>query len=83
MFGGNDVSDKALLKSVNRRLERTGTGSQSRVAAAVQRGTVTLSGKLQYENLRIPIVKAVRGVTGVRQVIDQLQSPPKLNPYGN
>ena len=83
MFGGNEVSDKALLKSVHRRLERTGTGSQSRLTASVQRGTVTLSGKLQYENQRLPIVKSVRGVSGVRQVIDQLQSPPKTNPYGN
>ena len=83
MFGGTDISDKALMKSVSRRLERTGTGSQSRVTAAVQRGTVTLSGKLQYENLRIPIMRAVRGVSGVRQVIDQLQSPPKLKPHGS
>ena len=81
MFGRNEVPDKALLKTVNRRLDRTGTGSQSKVTASVQRGTVTLTGKLQYENQRTPIVKAISSVAGVRQVLDQLQSPPKKNPY--
>jgi len=80
MFGRNEVPDRTLLKTVNRRLDRTGTGSQSRVIAAVQRGAVTLTGKLQYENQRNPILKAIRTVAGVRQVIDQLQSPPKRVP---
>jgi osmotically-inducible protein OsmY len=79
MFGGDATSDKTLMKSVTRRLQRT--GSQSRVTAAVQGGTVTLTGKLQYENQRIPIMKVVRGVSGVRNVIDQLQSPPKISPH--
>ena len=82
MFGGNDVSDKALLKSVNRRLDRTGTGSQTRLTATVQRGTVTITGKLQYDNQRVPIMKAIRSVAGVRNVVDQLLSPPKVRPHG-
>jgi osmotically-inducible protein OsmY len=82
MFGRNEVSDKDLLKNVNRRLDRTGTGSHSRITALVRRGTVTLSGKLQYEIQRTRIVKAVKSVAGVRQVIDQLQSPPKVRPQG-
>ncbi len=77
MFGRNEVSDKTLLKSVNQRLERTGTGSQSKVQARVQRGNVTLTGTLRYDNQRTPILKAVSSLAGVRQVIDQLQSPPK------
>ena len=77
MFGKNKVSDKALLKTVNRRLDRTGTGSHSRITASVRGATVTLTGKLQYENQRIPIVKAVQSVADVRQVIDQLLAPPK------
>jgi osmotically-inducible protein OsmY len=80
MFGGNDTTDKALQKSVTRRLERSGAGSQSGLTATVQHGTVTLAGKLKYENQRLPILKAIRGVSGVRQVIDQLQSPPKVKP---
>jgi osmotically-inducible protein OsmY len=81
MFGKNEVSDKEILKTVKRKLERTGTASANRLTATVQRGTVTLVGKLQYENQRTPIVKAATGVPGVRHVIDQLQSPPKVNPY--
>ena len=77
MFGRNEVPDRTLLKTVNRRLDRTGTGSQSKIIAAVQRGMVTLTGNLQYENQRNPIVKAIRSVAGVRQVIDQLQASPK------
>lgn len=80
MFGGNDTSDKALQKSVTRRMERSGAGSQSGLRATVQRGTVTLTGKLKYENQRIPLMKAVRGISGVRSIIDQLQSPPKVKP---
>ena len=80
MFGGNETSDKALQKAVNRRLERSGAGTRSGLAAIVQRGSVTLTGKLRYESQRLSIVKALRGVSGVRNVVDQLQSPPKVKP---
>ena len=82
MFGGNHNSDKALQKLVNRRLDRLGAGTQSGLAAIVQHGSVTLAGKLKYENQRLSIVKALRGVSGVRQVLDQLQSPPKKRTQG-
>jgi hypothetical protein len=78
MFGQNTTSDKELLKNVNRRLQRS--GSQAGVAANVQNGTVTITGKLRLEDQRLTIIKAVRGVNGVRNVIDQLQSPPKKQP---
>jgi osmotically-inducible protein OsmY len=77
MFGKNDVSDKTLSKSVDRQLGRTGTASSSRVKAVVQQGIVTLSGTLQHEIQRSPIVKAVSRVAGVRRVIDQLRLVPK------
>ena len=73
MFGRNQVSDKDLLKSVNQRLTRTGTASQSKVNVSVQQGTVTLTGSLQHAIQRSPIVKAVTRVAGVRRVIDQMQ----------
>jgi osmotically-inducible protein OsmY len=72
MFGRNQVPDKDLLKQVNQRLTRTGTGSQSRVMVAVQQGTVTLTGTLQYAIQRSPIVKAVARVAGVSRVVDQM-----------
>jgi osmotically-inducible protein OsmY len=73
MFGKNQVSDKDLLKSVNQRMARTGTASQSKIAVAVQQGTVTLTGILQHAIQRDPILKSVARVAGVRRVVDQMQ----------
>ena len=69
---------KSLLKSVQRRLERT--GSRNRLNATIRQGTVTLTGQLQYEKQRLQIMNAIKGVSGVRQVLDQLVSPPKVKP---
>lgn len=74
MFGGDRASDKELLKSVNKRLMRGGGG---RLTAAVQQGTVTLSGDIQYEAQRRPLVRAVSSISGVRSVVDQLRLKPK------
>ncbi len=79
MFGQNRISDGDLLKSVNQKLSRTGTASQSKVTAAVRGGMVTLTGNLQYANQRIEIVKAAGRSPGVRQVIDNMQVVAKKN----
>ncbi len=78
MIGRNENNDKALQKSVTQRLQRA--SSQTGLSASVQNGSVTLTGKLHYENQRSPIVKAMRSVAGIRNVIDQMQSPPKMRP---
>jgi hypothetical protein len=86
MFGKSQLSDKELLRSVNSRLTRTGTGS--RIVAKINRGVVTLSGNLQFAAQRIPIMNAASRVDGIRQVIDQMQfaqkksfsPPPKVIP---
>ena len=78
MFGRNEISDRSLLKSINQRLARTGTASQSRVNVAVQQGVVTLTGCLHYAVQRDPILKAVVRVAGVRHVSDQMQLVAKL-----
>lgn len=70
MFGGKEMSDKELLKTVNRRLARGGGAS---LTASVQSGTVTIAGRLQYEAQRRPILKILNGIAGIRRVIDQLQ----------
>jgi osmotically-inducible protein OsmY len=49
--------------------------------AVVMGGSVTLSGNLKYESQRIPLVKALRGVSGVRNVLDQLAARPKKPPH--
>jgi osmotically-inducible protein OsmY len=75
MFGRKDIPDRELMRTITQRLSRTGTGS--RIAAAVQHGTVTLSGNLQYAAQRIPIVKAASMIEGVRQVIDNMKFEQK------
>jgi osmotically-inducible protein OsmY len=72
MFGPSKLSDNDVLKTVNQRLARTGTGSQSRVTATVRSGTVTLTGTLNYEIQRNALMKAASRGEGVRQVIDQM-----------
>jgi hypothetical protein len=72
-FGRNQISDKDLLKTLNQRLTRTGTSSQSKINLNVQQGTVTLTGTLQHAIQRTPILKAIANVPGVRRVVDQLQ----------
>jgi osmotically-inducible protein OsmY len=82
MFSRNQVPDKELLKMVNRKLSRTG-GSQTHVNVTISQGTVTLSGKISYENQRSPLVKAVSSVPGVRGVTDMLKGPSKTAGQGH
>jgi len=70
MFGRNEVSDKELIKTIGKRLQRGGGGGMT---ATIQRGTVTLKGKIQYETQRRPILKILNSIAGVRSVVDQLQ----------
>ncbi len=77
MFGGNQAADNVLLKTVNQRLQRGGGGSQSRISATVSQGSVTLTGNLQYDAQRSPLLKSVARIAGVRRVIDQLRVKPK------
>ena len=79
MFNRNELSDKELLKTVNSRLARAGTGSK--VTATISRGTVTLSGNLRYAAQRAPIMSVANSIAGVRQVIDRMQCPPKQPTY--
>ena len=79
MGGKNPAADKALQKLIDRRLQQSG-GAQIGLKAVVVNGSVTVTGKLKFDNQRIPLMKAVRGVPGVRNLIDQVQGPPKHVP---
>jgi ABC-type cobalamin/Fe3+-siderophores transport system ATPase subunit len=81
VFKNDKNDDASLLKLVNQKLSRGGGGSQSRITATVQRGTVTLMGKLQYDAQRAPLTKAVASVAGVRRVVDALTVTPRVNHY--
>ena len=80
MFGGDASSDKNLQKLVDRKLQRSGGGGTG-MRAVVAGGSVTLSGNLKYESQRMPLLKALRGVAGVRGVLDQLKVPPMKKPH--
>jgi hypothetical protein len=79
MGGKNPAADKALQKLVDRRLQQSG-GSQLGPKAVVVNGSVTLTGKLKYDNQRLPMMKAMRGVPGVKNLVDQVQGAPKHVP---
>lgn len=70
------IPDKALLSKINQRLSRCGSGSRVHVTAIVRNGTVTLSGTLDFDYQRRPLLRAASGVDGVRSVIDQLKVKP-------
>ena len=72
---GNSVPDKTLLRDVNKKLLRAGT--QTKITASVKSGCLTLSGTLQFEIQRRPILRAVNQVSGVRRVVDQMIMQPK------
>ena len=76
MFGKNPAADKALQKLVDRRLQQSG-GSQLGIKAVVVNGSVTITGKLKFDNQRLPLMKSMRGVAGVKNLVDQVQGPPK------
>ena len=76
MLRKETIPDKTILKDVNKRLARTGMGSRCRIAATVRGGQVTLTGQMQYENQRRPVVQAVNRVDGIKGVIDQLTAMP-------
>ena len=73
MLRKEPVPDRTILKDVNKRLLRTGLGARCRVAAAVRNGQVTLSGNIQYESQRRPVLRALSAVDGIRGVVDQVQ----------
>ena len=79
MGGKNPAADKALQKLVDKRLQQSG-GAQLGLKAMVVNGCVTMTGKLKYDNQRIPLMKAMRGVPGVKNIQDQVQGAPKHVP---
>lgn len=69
--------DKNLLKNVNQKLIRSGSGSQCKINATISNGDVTLTGTIGYEYERRAILRSASGVAGVRRVIDQLRVEQK------
>jgi len=83
MLRRDQVPDKRIIQKLNQRLARAGMGSKAKIAFTVKNGNVTVSGALQYDNQRRPLLSALRGVDGVRGLVDQLTvKPQQKNKWG-
>jgi osmotically-inducible protein OsmY len=67
---GNAIPDKTLLRDVNKKLLRAGT--QTKITASVSGGCLTLTGTLNNEIQRRPILRMVNQVSGMKRVVDQM-----------
>jgi osmotically-inducible protein OsmY len=73
MLAKNSVPDHVLNQKVGRQLSNHGMRPPCSVAVTSRGGTVTLSGKIQYDHQRNLCVRTASHVEGVQRVVDQLQ----------
>jgi osmotically-inducible protein OsmY len=71
------VSDRMITQKVSQQLQNRGMRSPCQVMVASLKGTVTLSGKIQYDHQRRIALQAAQGIDGVQRVVDRLQLIPK------
>lgn len=81
MLRRDQVPDKTIIHKLNQRLVRAGMSSKSKVTIVVKNGTVTVTGLLQYDNQRRPLMNALRRVDGVRGLVDQMTVKPRENKW--
>ena len=74
----NKVPDATIIQKVTKQLSNRGMQSPCHIAVAVRKGDVTLTGTIQFEHQRIAALHAVRGIDGVRRVMDQLKVQAKV-----
>ncbi len=77
MLSKTQAADKDLSRTVRLRLSRMGGGTEARLSATVEHGVVTLTGTLQFDTQRAPILKTISTIPGVYRVVDQLQVMPR------
>jgi osmotically-inducible protein OsmY len=80
MFDNLHSSDPTISRKVGEVLANCGLRSPCHITVATQKGSVTLSGAIQYEQQRRIAVKAAGSITGVHNVLDQMQVIPKKPP---
>jgi osmotically-inducible protein OsmY len=71
------IKDPMLSQRVTETLSNMGLRAPCRVAVVSNKGNVTLSGTIQYEHQRHIALHAIRAVTGVQRVVDQMRVIPK------
>ena len=73
MLRKDAIPDRSIDQKVGQQLANRGMRPPCKVAASSKGGTVTLTGKIQYEHQRNVCIQLARRVDGVRRVVDQLQ----------
>jgi osmotically-inducible protein OsmY len=73
---GDQIPDKTLLRNVDQKLARKGSGT-GHITTAVRGGDVTLTGTIGYEHERRALLRTASSVPGVRRVVDQLKVAEK------
>ncbi|MGD0896728.1 MAG: BON domain-containing protein [Thermoguttaceae bacterium] len=73
MFHKEIIPDRVIDQKVSRQLANRGMRPPCHVTGVSRSGTVTLSGKIQYEHQRALCVRAAHNIEGVQRVVDQLQ----------
>jgi osmotically-inducible protein OsmY len=68
----NKVPDSQLTRSVNMKIAQRSGGSGCKVTAVVSNGYVTLSGTVDAEYQKRPIINAINGINGVRRIVDSM-----------
>jgi osmotically-inducible protein OsmY len=88
MMHQEKVKDTVISQKVKEQLSGAGIRAPCKVTIVITNGKVTVSGSIQYEHQRPVAVRAIRGVTGVQSVVDQMRLIPsaqqrKTNPRGD
>ncbi len=76
---GNQVPDKVLLVTVQRKLLQK-CSTANKIVIDIRSGDVTLSGILKQEHERKPILRCLQAIQGVRRVVDKLELEVKKKP---
>lgn len=82
MLDANKVPDRSITQKVTDVLANHGMRAPCHITVVTAKGSVTLSGSIQYEHQRQVAVRTTRAVEGVRRVVDQLRVIPKTQHWG-
>jgi osmotically-inducible protein OsmY len=80
MLKRDPIPDNLLNQKVTQQLSNRGIRSPCKVAVSIQKGSVTLSGLIQYEHQRQFAMQAANQIEGVKRVVDQLRVIPRTPP---
>ncbi len=79
MLHKSPIPDRIINQKVTQQLISRGIRAPCAVEVQTARGTVTVSGKVEYEHQRSAVLRIVRDVEGVANVVDQLHVMQKTS----